>query len=161
MDTEVFTLSGVMAFEQERLDHAVQELEKAKKFDTHKAYCEAPFHLGMIYSRREEWKSSGSNFERAGQCHSNEVRGLEALIFGIRASSLDDDRKRRLLLMRGAQKDKAALNEGTAFYNAAAGYFNAGLGDRAWNCAISARQHEYFKDKADVLITKIQDTLKN
>jgi tetratricopeptide (TPR) repeat protein len=161
MDTEVFTLSGVMAFEQERLDHAVQELEKAKKFDTQNAYCEAPFHLGMIYSRREEWESSGSNFERAGQCHSNEVRGLETLIFGIRASSLADARKQHLLLMRRAQKDKAALNEGTAFYNAAAGYFNAGLGERAWNCAISASQHEYFKDKANDLITKIRDTLKN
>lgn len=161
MDTEVFTLSGIMAFEQERIDQAIHDLEKAKKFDFNKAYCEAPFHLGMIYSSKEEWENSASNFERAGQCHSNEVRGLEALIFGIRASSLANERKQPLLLMRGAQKDKAALNEGTAFYNAAAGYFNAGLGERAWNCAINASQHEYFKDKASDLIAKIQDTLKN
>ena len=161
MDTEVFTLSGVMAFEQERLDDAVQDLERAKRFDIHKSYCEAPFHLGRIYSGREAWESSAANYERSGQCHSNEVRALETHIFGIRASSLADERKQYLVVLRGAQKDKAALSEGTAYYNAAAGYFNAGLGERAWNCAISASQHDYFKDKANDLIVKIQETIKH
>ncbi len=161
MDTEAFTLSGIMAFEQDRLDHAVHELEKAKRFDIHKSNCEAPFHLGMVYSRQEHWESSGGNFERAGQCHSNEVRGLEALIFAIQASSLSVERKQRLVFLRETQREKAALNEATAFYNAAAGYFNAGMGERAWNCAISASQHDYFKDKANDLIVKIQETIKH
>jgi len=37
----------------------------------------------------------------------------------------------------------------------------AGLGERAWNCAISASQHDYFKDKANDLIVKIQETIKH
>ncbi len=108
MDTEARTLSGVIAFEQERLEDAVHELERAKKYDTYKSNCEAPFHLGMIYSRRQEWESSGTNFERAGLCHSKEVRALEAMILNIEASSLAEERKQRLVFQREAQRREAA-----------------------------------------------------
>jgi tetratricopeptide (TPR) repeat protein len=157
MDTEARTLSGIIAFEQDRFEDAIHELERAKKYDTYKSNCEAPFHLGMIYSRRQEWESSGTNFERAGTCHSKEVRALEAMIFNIEASSLAAERKQRLIFQREAQRREAAINEATAFYNAAAGYFNVGMDEQAWNCAINASQHDYFKEKASDLIEKIRE----
>ncbi len=160
MDTEARTLSGIIAFEQDRLEDAVHELERAKKYDTYKSNCEAPFHLGMIYSRQEEWESSGTNFELAAGCHSKEVRALEAMVLNIEASSLAEERKQRLIYQREAQRREAAINEATAFYNAAAGYFNVGMGDQAWNCAINASQHDYFKEKATDLIEKIRETPK-
>jgi len=52
---------------------------------------------------------------------------------------------------------KTVLTKATFFYNAAAGYFNAGMKEQAPNLAQKATLHSALKEKAEELILKIKE----
>ncbi len=59
--------------------------------------------------------------------------------------------------MKKVQLKKTILTKSTLFYNAAAGYFNAGMKRQALNLAQQAALNSSIKDKAEELIKKIKE----
>jgi tetratricopeptide (TPR) repeat protein len=155
MDSKAFGLSGVIAYEQGRMAAAERNLVKALRFDS--ANCEAAFYLAAVHSHKMDWESSGRYYEEAARCHADTGKWLEDVIDEIKTSTLSDDRKQQLIYRRGVQLAESRLNEATSFYNAAAGYFNSSMSEKALNCAQRASAHRLFEERAEELIGKLRE----
>ena len=119
--------------------------------------CEAPFYLGKIYTRYLQWEKSGTYFEKAALCNFDKEKALEKKIEEIEKSAFSEERKKRLISMKKIQLKKRILTKATLFYNAAAGYFNAGMKRQALRLAQQAAFHSSIKDKAEELIRQIKN----
>jgi tetratricopeptide (TPR) repeat protein len=152
--TEVFTLSGILA--EERGDPAKAEKDFLEALQYNPRNSEALFNLGVLYARKEDWPNSGLHFEKAGFAFENEGRSLQEKIAEVLYSTLAPERKERLLQRRKSQLEKALLSSATAFYNAAAGYSNAGRKNKALEMAARAAEYPAFKQKAEELASGIK-----
>ncbi len=149
--SQVFTLSGTIQFDAGGLEAAEKDLLKAVAIDM--GDREAHFLLGRIQAKRGAWQESGHNFRAAAYGYAREVLDLRDKAGEIEASDLAAERKSRLVARKKAQIEKAGLTRATAFYNAAAGFHNAGDMDMARNMAGQAVGHPVFAAKArDFLI---------
>jgi len=81
---------------------------------------------------------------------------IEEKIVEVKASCLSEERKAKLILRKETQLRKTLLTKATAFYNAAAGFFNSGMREKAVICAQKASQHPSFGQKAEELIERIK-----
>lgn len=68
---------------------------------------------------------------------------------------MGEERKARLLARKKFQMEKTRLTKATAYFNAAAGYYNAGIPDKALTWVRNAAAHPYFEQKAKDFITLI------
>jgi len=152
--TEVFTLSGILAAERGDLTKAEKDLQEALQYKP--ANSEALFNLGALFAKKEDWPNSGLYFEKAGFAFENEGQSLRDRIAEILYSALAAERKDRLLQRRKSQLERTLLSQATAFYNAAAGYFNAGQKYKALEMATRSAEHPAFKQKADELVSGIK-----
>jgi tetratricopeptide (TPR) repeat protein len=153
--SELLTLSGIIAFKKENLEKAEKNFMEALQINAFN--YDANFYLGNIYAKKDDWKNSGSYFGQAAYCSERTEKALEEKIKEIEDSSLSPERKERLVSRKRAQLRKNALAKATAFYNGAAGYFNAGIKEEALNLAQKASLHSAFKEKAQELIDKIKN----
>lgn len=152
--TEVFTLSGIIAFEMGDLVKAEKDLKEALQYNP--ANSEALFNLGSLYARKEDWKNSGLYFAKAGFSFENGEQSLRGKMEQIEKSSLSPERKEKLLRKKRYQLEKMSLSKATAFYNAAAGYLNSGQKAKALEMATRASEHPSFKQKAEELVSQIK-----
>lgn len=155
--SEVHLLAGIIAFEKGDLDGSEEHLKKTLWINQES--CEASYYLGKIASTRKNWQQSGTHFENSALCN----RGLEKYLIDkireIEESSFSAARKEKHIARKRLQLKKVQLTKATAYYNAAAGYFNSGLLDKALNMAQIAREHESIRPIADELITKIKNSV--
>ena len=152
--TEVFTLSGVIALEEGELAKAERDLKEALQYGP--ANSEALFSLGSLYARREEWTNSGLYFEKAARAFEGEEQALRERIIQAETSSLSAERKERFIRRKKLQLERVSSSKATAFYNAAAGYFNAGEKKKAYELARRASEHPAFTQKAEELLARIK-----
>lgn len=152
--SQVHVLSGIISFGQNKLKEAEKSFKEALRFG--RSNCEANFYLGKIYTQRQDWKNSGLYFEKAAYCNEGTEKALEEKLNEIRTSSLSEERKTKLLLKKERQLKKTVLTKATAFYNAAAGYFNSGFKEKAMLCAEKAALHSAFKQKAEELVMRVK-----
>jgi tetratricopeptide (TPR) repeat protein len=152
--TEVFTLAGLIAMERKNPAKAEMEFLEAVRYNP--ANSQALFNLGALYARNGDWADSGLYFEKAGFAFESESRTLQDKIAQVLYSSLAQERKDRLLQKRKSQLDKTLLSRATGFYNAAAGYFNAGQKFKALEMAARSAEHPAFKEKAGELTSGIK-----
>jgi len=152
--TEVFTLSGILA--AERGDSAKAEKDFLEALQYKPANSEALFNLAAVYARKEDWPSSGLYFEKAGFAFESEGRSLQDKIAQVLYSNLAQERKDRLLKKKKSQLEKTLLAKATAFYNAAAGYINAGQKYKALEMATRSAEHPALKEKAEALGSAIK-----
>jgi tetratricopeptide (TPR) repeat protein len=152
--TEAFTLSGTIALEKGDLVKAEKDLKEALEF--HPANGEAMLQLGNLYVLKKDWPNSAAYFERAGFFYKDAASDLEAKIADLEKSELAADRKSALLRRKARQLERTALTKATAFYNAAAGYFNAGQKFKALELAARAAEHPAFQKKAEELMAGIK-----
>jgi len=153
--SKVYLLSGIIAYEKGNLEEAEKDLKEALKFDS--SNCEAFFYLGKIYSQREDWSNSGMYFEKAAICYKMVENTIEKKIKEIENYSLSEERKNKYILRKKIQLRKTCLIKATSFYNAAAGYFNTRLKEKALSLAQKAALHNTFNEKAVELINKIKN----
>ncbi|MEN6561217.1 MAG: hypothetical protein ABFD52_10620 [Acidobacteriota bacterium] len=151
----VETLSGIVAYEQGRLNDAERDLRRALDLDP--SENDAAYHLGRLYADRRQWLDSGVYFAGAAMILEDREKGLEARIAEIAASGMSAERKARLTARKQAQIAAVRATKATCQYNGAAGYHNAGSFDRALDLARQAAAHPAFADKASALIKLIQD----
>jgi len=153
--SQVFTLSGLIALERSLIDQAEADLKTAVKMNA--ADEEAFFNLGKVYAQKTAWTESGLNFMMAGYGYEHRERNLEGMADLIREAPLAAGRKERLLERKKIQIDKARLTRATAYYNAAAGFFNGGDPVRARRWAEKATIHPLFAAKARDFLALIAD----
>lgn len=152
--SEVFTLSGIIAMERGDLAKAEKEFKEALQYNS--SNSEALYRLGSLYSQREDWLNSADYFERAGWNYGTEALVIQNKINQAEKSTMAADRKERLLKKKRNQLEKTRLIEATAFYNSAAGFFNADRKAKALELATRAAAHPSFKKKAEELISRIK-----
>jgi tetratricopeptide (TPR) repeat protein len=151
---EVFTLSGLIAVERGDLLKAEKEFQEALRYDPSRS--DVLYNLGDLYVRKEDWAGSGLYFEKAGFAFENEAEGLREKIVEVEKSTLAPLRKEALVKKRKARMERALLSRATSFYNAAAGYFNAGQKYKALEMATRSAEHPAFKQKAEELASGIK-----
>jgi tetratricopeptide (TPR) repeat protein len=152
--SEVYALSGLIAMDRDDLAKAEKDFKEALRYKP--ANSDVLYNLGSLFVRKEDWPNSGLYFEKAGFAFDNEERDLRDKIAQVEGSPLAPDRKERLIRKRRARLERALLSEATAFYNAAAGYFNAGQKYKALELAARSAGHPALKEKAEELMSGIK-----
>ncbi len=152
--SQVFSLAGVIAYKREEKKVAEKNFQEALRLDPNN--CEAAFYLGKIYADRQEWPKSGEYYEKAALCQRGKELTLERNIAQIEDSGFSEERKQRMIAKKKAQLKKTILTKATFFYNAAAGYFNAGMDEQALELAEQALEHSALKKNAEELIQEIK-----
>jgi len=153
-NSQVFSLTGTIALELDRLAQAEENLLKALEFD--EANAEALLGLARLDARREKWSEAGDYYFRASLVYESQAQGVRAKIKEIESSEMPEERKKAQRRRKEAQLENIILLKATCLYNGATCYFNAGLMDRALRLAEEAAAHPSLKAKASELIAKIK-----
>jgi len=151
---EVLLLGGLVRYALGRVEEAegnFRDVLKIKSPDV-----EAAFHLGKISAEKGLWLDSGNFFALAAEGGLATAVSLEEKIQEIRASGLSEERKTRMLARKELEVKRARHRTANSFYNAAAGFHNAGVMDKALECATRALDHPSFKDAAGALMVKLR-----
>jgi tetratricopeptide (TPR) repeat protein len=152
---DVYSLSGIIAYRERRLDDAEKELLYALKL--HSSESDPAYYLGRIYAEREDWLLSGTYFAGAAMSLETQEGEMENKIAEIEGSEMAPERKARLVARKRAQIRSVQVTKATCQYNGAAGFHNAGSFERALDLARMAAAHPAFAEKASELIKKIQE----
>jgi tetratricopeptide (TPR) repeat protein len=153
-NSEVFGLAGSIALELGEADRAEKDFLESLRHN--QANTESLYGLGTIASRRSRWAEAGDYYEKAGGACEGSEAALKAKIEEIRNSPLSEERKARLIRKREGQVERFRLTGATSYYDAAAAYLNAELGDRAAACAAKAAAHPALKAKSEELLRSIR-----
>jgi tetratricopeptide (TPR) repeat protein len=152
-NNEVFSLAGTIAFEKNEFDKAEKEFLESCKYGGN---TEALFGLGKVYAQKQKWLDSGLFFQQATVAVGQSQTLMTERIRQIKASSLSEERKARMIAKKEQQLKVLEATKATGYYDAAAGYLNAGRRTEALAMAEKAAAHPQFKDLADQLIKKIK-----
>lgn len=150
---EVLLLSGLIYFGLKDFERAEEDLKIVLE---HTLDLEAAFHLGKIYAHKNKWEESGQYFETAAQAGKKEQNFLEQKILEFEESELSEERKNRIIQKKNLQLKHLKLKTATAYYNAAAGFFNAGQYKEVITCASQAYLHPSLRNLADELLRKVE-----
>jgi tetratricopeptide (TPR) repeat protein len=153
-DSEVFGLSGTIALERGNLEQAEKDLKESLTYNANNT--DSLFNLGRLYAQRQQWSDSGEYYGKSGLADERTEAVIAAKIQEIADSRLAEERKSKLIRIKENQQRTIGLTKATAFYDAAAGYFNAGTRARALEFARRSASHPAFKQKAEELIAKIK-----
>ncbi len=152
---EVQSLAGIITFNMSNIEASEEQFKKALWIN--KGDCEASFYMGKIFSLRSNWEQSGIHFENAALCNAGMERALQEKIKELEDSALTPSRKEKHIIKKKIQMKKVQVTKATAYYNAAAVYFNAGQGKIALELAQHARDNKTLKSKVEELINKIKE----
>ncbi len=151
---QVFSLAGLIDLGLGQDEEAKAEFLEALKFNASDA--DALMNLGAIFARQHLWDKAGSYGRKAGDAYSAQAVSLSEKLAEIKASSLSDERKARLVRRKAAQLEGALLAGATAYYNAGAAFLNAGDGASARPCLLKAAAHPAVKVKAEELAATVK-----
>jgi tetratricopeptide (TPR) repeat protein len=155
---DVLTLSGIIGYEQGRLDAAEKDFREALGIQS--ADCDAAYYLGKIYADRRNWRDSGAYFMGASSCFEKRGDELEKKIREIEGSPLGAGRKERLIRNKRRQILENQAVKATCQYNGAAGFYNAGSLELALPLAELAVAHPAFAEKAGDLVRLIKGKMR-
>ncbi len=138
----VFTLSGTIALERGLVDAAETDFKTAVGLDAGES--DAFFGLGKIYAQKSVWMDSAMNFMFAGYGFDYDEKDILTKIGLVEGSTMSEERKAKLLARKKFQLEKTRLTKATAYFNAAAGYYNAGVPDKALTWVRTAAAHPWL-----------------
>ena len=144
--TDVFALSGRIAFDRKELDVARPLLEKAIELAANN--CGATWYLGLTHSTQERWLDGGQVFERAETCYRDDVQRIRNELQLNTAGETDEavraDRQVKADAAILAAERQAAL----AAYNAAFNFVRGGEPAKSRPLLDRAIQHADVTDRA-------------
>ena len=147
---EVFFLAGLIAFNQKRLDEAEKNLLEAHKRDDSNG--DPAYYLGKIKNIQKDWLTSGAFFDSASSRYEIEENKIQKKISAIKESEFSEERKKKHLARKKSQLRKIQLTKATSWYNAAAGFYNAGYQKKSRQLAEKAASHSALKEEAEDLL---------
>jgi tetratricopeptide (TPR) repeat protein len=86
---DIYTLAGIIAYEQDRLDAAVTDLQAARAMSAPRS-CTAAWYLGLVHMRRELWPNGAGAFESAMTCFETSLARHEAGRAALEANTIMD-----------------------------------------------------------------------
>jgi hypothetical protein len=116
------------------------------------------FNLGKIYGQKNLWEKSARYFAGAGSEFGKTEEEAGKKVQEARSSSMAEPRKTKYIARKEAQVRLAGVSKATAFYNAAAGYNNAGMPASAEALARRAAGHPAFAVLAEDLLKLLRKT---
>lgn len=155
---EVHALAGEIALDQNNLSEAEKNFKEALRIKD--SDCQSAFSLGKIYSRQQNWLDSADYYRQAAFCFGQQKKNLIQEINEIKASNLSLTRIKRFITKKKLQVARLRQIEATAYFNAAASYFNSKRYQAARQMAEKALSHPQFQEKAAELIKKINEVIK-
>ncbi len=147
---EVFFLAGLIAFNQQRLNDAEKNLLEANKQDASNG--DPSYYLGKLKNIQEDWLNSGAYFELASSRYEIKEGMIQEKIKAIKDSDFSEERKKKHIARKTSLLRNIQLTKATAWYNAAAGFYNAGYPKKALQLAEKAASHNALKAKAIELL---------
>jgi tetratricopeptide (TPR) repeat protein len=147
---EVFFLAGLIAFNQKRLDEAEKNLLEANKQDDSNG--DPPYYLGKIKNIQQDWLNAGAYFEQASRRYEIKEGMIQEKINAIKDSAFSEERKKKHIARKTSLLRNIQLTKATSWYNAAAGFYNAGFPKKASQLAEKAASHNALKEKAEELL---------
>jgi tetratricopeptide (TPR) repeat protein len=153
-NSEVFGLAGTIALELGDLDKAEKDFKEALVYNA--GNHEAVFGLARIAEKREQWVESAGYFEKAAAILAANEANLKAKIEEIRVSPMPEARKAKMAAKKESQLRISEATRATAYYNAAAAWFNGGRTEAARKAAERAAEHPQLKARAAELLEKIK-----
>jgi len=151
---QVYSLAGTIAFNQKEIDEAEKNFLEACKQDASNG--DPPYYMGKIKAIRQDWLNSGVYFEQASNNYQRKEELIQKRIREIENSSFSEERKRKHMARKKIQLSRLQLTKATAWYNAAAGYYNIGMKQKALELVKKAASHNALKDKAHELLDLIE-----
>jgi tetratricopeptide (TPR) repeat protein len=148
---DVSYLAGLIAFHRNQLDVAEKNLLEAHKQDDSNG--DPAYYLGKIKNIQQDWLNAGAYFESASRRYGIREQMIQKRIDEIKDSSFSEERKKKHLARKTNQLRKIQITKATSWYNAAAGFYNAGYPDKARQLAEKASSHRALKEKAQELLT--------
>jgi tetratricopeptide (TPR) repeat protein len=153
-NANVFALAGTIALDLGEAGRAEKDYLEALVHDP--VETESLLGLGAVATRQNRWPEAAGYFERAARALGDGVGALRAKVGEVDKSALADDRKAGLLRKKRSQLERTRLAEASAWYDAAAAFFNAGDKAEALEAAAKSASHPALKDKTDELLRSIQ-----
>lgn len=151
---QVYSLAGTIAFNQKNLDAAENNFLEACYQDASNG--DPPYYMGKIKAIREDWLKSGVYFERASNNYGRKEEFIQKKIKDIETSEFSEERKHKHTIRKKNQLRKIQLTKATAWYNAAASYYNVGMKKKTLELAQKAAFHTALKSKAEELLRMIK-----
>ncbi|MCX6578104.1 MAG: hypothetical protein NTV82_17145, partial [Candidatus Aminicenantes bacterium] len=153
-DSEVFSLAGTISLENNELEKAEKEFIESLRYNGRN--INAILGLGQVYAQKQKWLESALFYFNAAKLALQRESEVAEYINQIEKSTLAKERKGRMVAKKEQRVKNLEETKAAAFYNAAAGYFNAGLKGQALEIAEKAASHPQFKEAAEQLIKKIK-----
>lgn len=155
---EVHALAGEIALDQNNLEKAEKNFKEALQIKA--SDCHSAFSLGQVYSLQQNWLDSADYYRQAALCFGQQKKALLQEIDEIKASDLAPNRIKRFITKKKLQLARLRQIEATAYFNAAASYFNSNRYQAARQMAEKALAHPQFQEKAAELLQKIKEIIK-
>jgi len=157
-NSEVFGLSGTVAFEIGELERAEKDFLESLQYNA--SNTESLFGLGSLKAQTGRWAESAAYYEKAAKVAEDALVSARAKSEEIRSSDLPAGRKDRLIQRNESKRQSLLYSRATAYYGAAAGRFNAGDTAGAEGLASLAADHLSYKSKVDELLSRIRGRTK-
>lgn len=149
-NAEVLLLAGKIAFNQQRLEEAEKNLKESNKLDA--SIGDSFYYLGKIKNIQRDWLNAGAYFDSASSRYAIQENEILKKMKEIEESEFSEERKKKHLARKTSQLKKIRITKATSWYNAAAGFYNAGYPEKALQLAIKAASHNALKEKAEELL---------
>jgi len=153
-DSQVFGLSGTIALEKGEVDEAEREFQESLRYNGKN--IDAILGLGKVYAQKKKWLDSAIFYSHATEAAAQRENTLADMIRQINDSTLAEERKARMVAKKEEQLKTFEVIKAAGYYNAAAGYFNAGQKGQALEMARKATAYPHFKEAAEKLIKLIK-----
>ena len=128
---EVFTLAGIIEYDQDDYDPAQADLASARSMSDGRGNCEAAWYLGLVYMKKSDWLRSANEFVGASACYEARQGESEAFRRAMETRELDPEFKARQLANFDAAVAESRSQRYASAYNAANFYARGGNIDRA------------------------------
>ena len=153
MNSEVFGLSGTIAFELGQNDRAEKDFRESLQYNA--SNTESLFGLGNVEAKNGKWAESAGFYEKASQVMDGSIASAMAKAEEISRSPMTEDRKARLLRRNEQKRQSLLFSRATACYCAATSRMNAEDAPGARRLAAMASEHPSYKAKAEELLKKL------
>ena len=153
-DSEVFSLAGTIALENNDLEKAEKEFMESLRFNGRN--INAILGLGQVYAQKQKWLESALFYSSAAKVALQRESEVAEYINQIEKSALAKERKARVVAKKEQQVKNLEATKAASYYNASAGYSKVGQKEQALEMALKAAIHPQFKEMAEKLIKQIK-----
>ena len=150
---ELLTLSGMVAYDQQRKADARRDMEQAHRNDP--GNCTAAWFLGLINADEALWVPASTMFASAASCYRDTADALQT-----EAAALPGDLSAEALTQQTADYDRRIAESfrqrASAAFNAALASVRLGDKPQAIEFAHIAASHDAMKDRAETLLQSLE-----